>query len=581
MASVQVPPNSGDVPYSLDRWMDDMDVATTREKRAQSGANVGATTREEQDEFKRMILSLLADVSDLKKWRQDVEATGWPGASACEEATTSTKATPAGKDSVDAAVEGFHVQAIVRPSDVEVAVERNPETSESTVSRILGQATHDDHDIACGQNVHAWCIVNASKPGVPCLVSLFFLVLSVGFIVMQICLLSAVILESSFTRCVAHDECSTGEWCSPALAGSFSTTPGVCFDCWSADMFYDATFHNGTYPKYPDPYEDMAKATNDTWFIEGFDHCSKNDELPRRCDHLVASLGGMSKLTLFVIVCTTVLIVAPILNDIDDVEDLGEFAHHRAKSMPNPKHKFVFDVAVWLAGVLRQWVLPMMIVGATLGLMLGSKLTAQSMLMDGIAMTFLTSVDDTMGWVFFDPKRRADERPSLPVPRVLWVFHRVYAFCLIAVLVGTVWHAEALLEKFGNEKPYGAVCSDVREIVTKLSCYTCAFFASLRAPVKFALRFVDGSVQRREEHAKMRFCKAYADLPFLTVENWYWARVFVKLLIDSIVPAMIVFWFQTAFGGQNWFVNLQISDGLEVGGWPGIGWLPEVDFNLW
>jgi len=434
----------------------------------------------------------------------------------------------------------------------------NADEPPSLISRV-----HGENEVMSCMNVHAWSVLQATKHDARPCIAVIEMMLSLGFVLFQLFLLASVVLESSFTRCTAHDQCLVGEWCSPALGGKFSTEPGVCFDCWSARMLYEARFLNASYEVYPDPYEKMAAAAGDKWLLEGEQHCNSTDTMPNLCDHLQHSLKSISPLNLFVFVSTAILIVAPMLDDIDDVADLELLTADRARFMTKLRHRHIIFGIAWFGRELRRWVLPMMILGATLGLLTREPLTSANMLLNGIAITFVTTMDDTLGWVFIDPEPGVEERPKLPLPRLLWVFHRLYAVCLLAVLIITFLQSEVLLSTYGNEAKYGAVCSDIREIVTVLPFHVCATFAVLHALVQFSLRWLDKDVARRERDHRVEFCRNYADTPFMSVEMWYWVTIWARLLRDLIIPAFLVPTFRHAFVAQGPLVMLQVSDGFK------------------
>jgi len=409
-------------------------------------------------------------------------------------------------------------------------------------------------------NVHEWCVIQSTRhstnPSVGVMISLCSLV----FVVVQLLLLASVVLESSFSRCTADDECLLGEWCSPALRGNFSTSPGVCFDCWSAKMFSEARFSNGTYEVAPDPFELMAEAAGDSWLRRGALHCAETDRYPNRCDHLVRNLVNISPLNLLVFVGTCVLVVAPILNDIDEVEDLTWLVAERMKLMKNMKRRHLVFVLAWLSGALRRFVLPMMIIGATLGLIMRTDFSSGNLLVNGIAISFVTTMDDSLGWMFLAPNHDADERkPNIPM--LLWIFNRFYAASLMFAFFFTVIHAESLLAEYGNEAKYGSVCSDIREIVTLVGFYVCGGFALVYAFVSFALKL---RTQFKSTDFTTAKDKVILERWHFSAKMWFLIKSLCRLFADFVVPALLVFTVHSQLLHFGPLVGLQVGNGSGI-----------------
>jgi len=410
-------------------------------------------------------------------------------------------------------------------------------------------------------SLHEWCVNNSTHPDSSLLVVVGATTFSFVFVLLQVILLASVILESSFHRCVTDKDCHLGEWCSPALGGSFSTSPGVCFDCWSAKMFYDARFLNASYETYPDPYEAMAEAAGDEWLLGGSAHCNRTDRHPRRCDHLANSLESLTPLNLIVFVCTAVMIVGPILDDVDEAYIVARYAtHHAEYTMPHGCRRLFVEVLTGVTSELRRWVLPMMTVGAGLGLLLGASLSAQNLLLNGIAITFVTTMDNTLCWIFIRPQPDEVDAPKEHFPIAIWLMNRLYTLGLFIGLVLTVSEAEDFLSTYGNEAKYGAVCSDIREIVTVAPYFLGFPFALLSGPLQFSLRWLDKKCAHREEQKQRSLCEWYAGWPYLGPRQWYWVQVSAQVVLSSFGPPWMVYFFRNAFVAQGALVMLQIGD---------------------
>merc|ERR1719203_1246578 len=225
------------------------------------------------------------------------------------------------------------------------------------------------------------------------------------------------------------------------------------------------------------------------------------------------------------------LVVAPILEDIDETVELEAFhAETRNETMRERLHHRIIEALVWLTCELRKWVLPMMVLGATLGLLMRESLTSGNLLLDGIAVAFVTTLDDTLAWVFFrySPSQEAKE----PMPWEIWLFHRLFAACLVASVMVTVLQAVHLLSHYGNERKYGAVCSDIREIVTVAPSYVCIFFAVFNAPLRLWM-------DKGKKSTAL--------------------RITVRFLVNLIFPTFLVYRVRSSFVNQGPLVMLQMA----------------------
>jgi hypothetical protein len=264
---------------------------------------------------------------------------------------------------------------------------------------------------------------------------------------------------------------------------------------------------------------------------------------------------------MFVFLVMAVLVVSPILEDIDDAADLELLTLHRRRFLPlNVRPRwYIIKCLAWAGFVFRKWVLPMLIIGASSALLLLEELTSRNLLLNGIAVTFVTTMDDTLGWVFFRCFSGV-ARPRLPLPILIWYYHRLYAISLVAVIMFTVLHAEELLGIYGTERKYGSVCSDLREIVTVFAAYVCIGFAIIYAPLSFIQQWIDRDSGRRASHYRKDFMNLYSGrLPFFRLENWYLLTCATGFIINLIVPASLVYALREAFVAQGPLVMLQVA----------------------
>jgi hypothetical protein len=260
---------------------------------------------------------------------------------------------------------------------------------------------------------------------------------------------------------------------------------------------------------------------------------------------------------------TALLIVAPILDDIDDAVDLEMFTDQRCLRVKDFNHRHVVEALNWVSCSFRKWVLPMMVVGASLGLILRSPLTSQNLLLNGVAITFVTTLDDTIGWVIFSDQRGVDPRPKLQIPLVIWKFHRVHALCLIISLLFTVMFAPELMHTFGNERKYGSACSDLREIVVVICFYVCVAGAVLNAFFRLSLWWTDPQTIENEQRYKRAFLRRYSGW-----SQWcgagggtlYAVSIAARFLANLCIPALMVLVTRNEVINQGWLFWIQVSD---------------------
>merc|ERR1740129_2395653 len=211
------------------------------------------------------------------------------------------------------------------------------------------------------------------------------------FILLQFVLLGSTLMESSFPRCSTHQDCRMGEWCSPSLMGVLTTSPGVCFDCWSAHHLFEAMFLGAEYRTFPDPYEKMAAAAGEGWIMEGSRHCNETDFMPGRCDFLTRHLMHLSIGNIFVIFMVAVFVVVPIMNDMCDAGFVDHVIHWRISRMK---------------GSLRR-----------------------NVVLNGVAITFVTELDDILGVIFCFGFMTNEGEPSDPaqcLPFGQLLHHRIH-----------------------------------------------------------------------------------------------------------------------------------------------------------
>lgn len=332
-------------------------------------------------------------------------------------------------------------------------------------------------------NVHAWAIACATRRDRSFAGTLLVMIFTIGFIAFQIALLGGTMMESSFPRCTNHTQCRDGEWCSPSLMGEPTTDPGVCFDCWSSYHMYNGFFLNATFDTYPDSYEKMAIAAGGDWLHAGVAHCDRTDTLPRLCDFLQTNRRAVSGVNFFVLVSVAIFLMVPMIDDMVEANFVDLVMHRRTPWIVDWKRRWAIVAVWWLNVRLRLFVLPVFTVGATAGLILSGPMHSYDLLLNGVAITFVMTLDDTLGALCIQYKDEEGDTvdPSATEPYHEWLFHRFYTALLGLSLIVTVLEAESLMPWFGNEVKHGRACSDIREVATGISLWITIAMSIIRA----------------------------------------------------------------------------------------------------
>merc|ERR550532_305674 len=116
---------------------------------------------------------------------------------------------------------------------------------------------------------------------------------------------------------------------------------------------------------------------------------------------------NVTTLSVCMFVCIAMLVVAQLLGDIDEAEQMNLMLRRRAHLLPRRWWRHVVVALARCCSVLRICVMPMMIIGATSGLLLHGPLTSSNLLLDGISITVITTMDNCMGWALSNSENAA------------------------------------------------------------------------------------------------------------------------------------------------------------------------------
>merc|ERR1719221_494572 len=115
-----------------------------------------------------------------------------------------------------------------------------------------------------------------------------------------------------------------------------------------------------------------------------------------------------------------------------------------------------------------MFVLPMFTIGATIGLIMLEQITSLNLLLNGLAIVFITELDDSIGQIFLlgyqDEGEPSDPLKCLPFSQLM--IHRFQALLLVVAMIITIAAAENIVPMFGDESVFvgdDMSCSDIRE----------------------------------------------------------------------------------------------------------------------
>ncbi|GMI38355.1 hypothetical protein TeGR_g3898, partial [Tetraparma gracilis] len=233
--------------------------------------------------------------------------------------------------------------------------------------------------------VHMVLTLKATEEGVGSCKAAGWLGLSLLIILVQCVVLNVVMQESSHPRCNGHDDCKSGEWCAPTRLFN-QLNPGGCHDCYSSTNWNSERAGMKGWDAVGD----------DEFWQEAATHCELTDEMPLRCDHLVANRNMLSGGGVLVLVFSAVIALIPTVGDLDQATDEEEVM--AARGVFSGGTSRLVRGLLFVSHRLRTCLVPQMVVGASAGLLLSNKFTSQSFLLNGMAVGFASNVDDMISF---------------------------------------------------------------------------------------------------------------------------------------------------------------------------------------
>jgi hypothetical protein len=254
----------------------------------------------------------------------------------------------------------------------------------------------------------------------------------------------------------------------------------------------------------------------DDWFANNrtqasLAHCDQTDTMPLRCDHLVnncqrLSFGGACMLAL-----VSILAIIPTVVDLDQLGDEAALVASLSPRRPpessgggkahwacNKLQEGIPRLLYFLSRTWRNHFLQPLVVGASAALLLSNEFTSQSFLLNGMAISFVSQVDDMVA-IFVVPQALLERTQDASDAAIAgefeddlharrWTVNRGRGLLWAVVLVGMVICCEGLIHIFGvNGLQEGqASCSDVINV-----CAWCPF------PLSYLIHVVETPLSGR------------------------------------------------------------------------------------
>ena len=303
-------------------------------------------------------------------------------------------------------------------------------------------------------------LFHSSVRGVTLTKSTCWLSLSLFIILVQCMVLSTIVDESSYARCIEHTDCKIGEFCAPSPWNQM-INPGACHDCYATEEPREQ----------PCLYIDHA----DCWDVAEA-HCAETDTMPLRCDFLTHNRGSLSGGGVLVLLFSAIVALIPTIADLDQAGDEKEVMDALGIYSQTTHYPKSTRVLLYVSHKARVSFVPLLVVAATSSLLLSDSLNSQNFLLNGMAVGFASNIDDLISFVLISEGERQavevmveDALVASQRRRKGWTRNRIFGIVLaFTLLVSVVW-CEELMVMAGNETDMGRrPCSDLLDVAERI-----------------------------------------------------------------------------------------------------------------
>ncbi|EOD28818.1 hypothetical protein EMIHUDRAFT_234479 [Emiliania huxleyi CCMP1516] len=379
---------------------------------------------------------------------------------------------------------------------VGMEIMRQPSAAPNVVDAHIHQRPLARYDSVGLGGIHAWAFVKATAPGAS-LSAAIPLLLSILLMCGQSVVMYAVVYEAAHPRCSSHNHCAVGEYCHPKdfyIFGEPITrqpwrhekAPGVCLDCYNMQltaenisgviMALDSRRH--VLGPYVDIWSNSSFAIGAGWFghsaaedlsgeqwaREAAAHCDATDIMPLRCDHLVVRQSRLAATHYFVLVFVVMLILIPLAEDWDEAALEKRLLRHRTRARRVELPLWMRCLG-WVHIRMRMLVLPLCLICATCAILIND-VTCTMFLLDGLAITFTTFIDNLLAQFLLPVEQReevggaiaallAEESATVGNAGshrfLVWLFNRLYAAVLGLAVFAVNLAPESFMVAFGSQ----------------------------------------------------------------------------------------------------------------------------------
>jgi len=406
-------------------------------------------------------------------------------------------------------------------NDLETKFHKKQEASESKVKEMIHRLNDQDTkfdeieskfksepdshilDDTCGTQFHLQCVVAIAASYSPCNTrwgrrrKWFMGVSSLALVIFQFYLLHFLIMESSMPTCSRNMDCNIGEFCEshegpeqPRCADC-SNQPGIgdINDYDSCKETYGyleeenlLVWISGDGKYHPDLNEEESYCVNAIHCVEsniGFNGTGFSDHyLEGHCDYLELMLTKVTWAHIVIFVFSAMLLGSILQLDINQcITEEKLFNYALAKENVVGSTLLVEIVRFTLR--LRKFVLPWVVAGATATLILVSSLSVKNIMLNLLAIGFITEADTMLGKFFttktqkdlvnrFVDSAKQDDDVSF---KVSFLWSRILALLPVTMMVVAVTSIKQLISFFEND----ISCDDVHWVIGYVFFYYIPF----------------------------------------------------------------------------------------------------------
>ena len=412
--------------------------------------------------------------------------------------------------------------------------------------------SHGGGGVRNTESIHLWAVARCVDKDQDAFWAYVAAFASLALIVAQIFVLVQVGHESAFNGCSAHTDCQEGEFCLVGQPWNDEFIRPRCTDCYRimstraapppifkntsecwADLtpgFTDSDFFGctavleaGNVDIWDDVNhvkfvinEQRVRENCPLYVCTARFHCEETDHEPFKCDHLENNLARMDSNSKALLAILSLFLAVPLANDMDQAAIEEALLNYGQQDVwtGGLKPSMIFAGELVRIGLrIRREVLPVLTASIGVAVLLGGSLTAQELLLNVLAVSFITEADDMISSLCLTPPVRAQadqlvkglRRSGQPV-NIPWISLRSRAlFCSVILTLGVLC-MPTLMGLFGNEQHaydgngvwlpdiWRLPCSDVVEVITQGLWFACAGFWIFAFGIIFAIndRFLIG-----------------------------------------------------------------------------------------